>query len=111
SSVRRISSCNPRTMVAESAIVSRFIPLEEHTSIQCAITYDAVFSRTRGRPTLYTGDARFRQKLVVVGANSSFDGLKYMHSADQVFGSVQLARHKGPVDDQLRGLIREARSL
>jgi len=31
-------------MVAESAIVSGFIPLEEHTSTQCAITYDVVFS-------------------------------------------------------------------
>jgi predicted ATP-grasp superfamily ATP-dependent carboligase len=31
-------------MVAESAIVRGFIPLEEHTSIQCAITYDVVFN-------------------------------------------------------------------
>jgi len=35
-------------MVAESAIVSGFIPLEEHTSIQCAITYDAVFNSVFG---------------------------------------------------------------
>ena len=34
-----------------------------------------------------------------------------MDAAAQMLGNIQLALHKGTIDDQLRGLIREACSL
>ena len=49
---------------------------------------------------------------VVLGANSSICGLKYRSwTRRQVFGDIQLALDKGPVNDQLRGLVRKARCL
>src|SRR5207253_11378899 len=44
SSLRRISSCNARMMVSESATVSGFILPGNHRSPRYAITYDAVYS-------------------------------------------------------------------
>ncbi|PYU51943.1 MAG: hypothetical protein DMG53_00890 [Acidobacteria bacterium] len=43
SSLRRISSCNARMMVSESATVSGFILPGNHRSPRYAITYDAVY--------------------------------------------------------------------
>src|SRR5207253_144965 len=44
SSLRRISSCNARMMVSESATVSGFILPGNHRSSTYAITYDAVYN-------------------------------------------------------------------
>src|SRR5439155_17246744 len=49
SSLRRISSCNARMMVSESATVSGFILPGNHRSPRYAITYDAVYSDSASR--------------------------------------------------------------
>ena len=37
--------------------------------------------------------------------------VEVVHSVSQVFGNIQLTLHKGPIHDQLRGLVSKARLL
>src|SRR5208282_4989702 len=57
----------------------------------------------RARERIGETPCRPRSKLLDLGVE-----IQVVNTAGQVLGKIQLALYKGPVDDQLRGLVREA---